>query len=146
MGKRGLYWLPWDLSSCIFFFFKRIRQFLRTLQYMWSSSRHTCKCQTFLFALRSIKANCCSLLFCIWKVKAIDHKIQQTIFHMFLLLHMLKRKGLLLLCLRLIDVQMDSVRYTYVFGHPIYEAPTSTWTSTFFPLFFLASMLCGHIN
>ena len=36
---------------------------------------------------------------------------------MFLRLHTYPKSG----CLRLIDVQMDSVRYTYVFGHPIYE-------------------------
>ena len=42
------------------------------------------------------------------------------------------------MCLRLIDVQMDSVRYTYVFGHPIYEAEA---TSYLFPLSKLAWLL-----
>ena len=44
-------------------------------------------------------------------------------------------------CLRLIDVQMDSVRYTYVFGHSIYEP-------VFFPtvFFFLPLPLTFHVR
>ncbi len=48
------------------------------------------------------------------------------------------------MCVRLIDVQMDSVRYTYVFGHPIYEPATSNQHlfSPKFPLFILALSAC----
>ena len=42
-------------------------------------------------------------------------------------------------CLRLIDVQMDSVRYTYVFGHSIYEP-------VFFPTVFFFSHFPLHFT
>ena len=65
-------------------------------------------------------------------------------FHMFLLLVLHTQTPRNSVCVRLIDVQMDSVRYTCVFGHPIYEPATSNQHlfSPKFPLFILALSAC----